>query len=55
MAVFLKVHADVVVEDEEVRMVVAEWRGVAEEETRRVERLSEFCGGLVGYLRAARV
>lgn len=55
MAVFLRMHADVVVEDEELRDAVGEWRDVLLVERERVEGLSEFCNGMVGYLRAARV
>lgn len=55
MAVFLKVHADVLGVDEELRDAVREWQVVAKEEKKRVELLSEYCNGMVGYLRAARV
>ena len=55
MAVFLKMHADVVVEDEELRNAVREWQESVRSERERVERLSEYCNGMVGYLRAARV
>lgn len=55
MAVFLKVHADVVGEDEDLRQAVSEWQSAARSEKERVEMLSEYCNGMVGYLRAARV
>ncbi|KAK4619662.1 U3 small nucleolar RNA-associated protein 21 [Fulvia fulva] len=55
MAVFLKVHGDVVVGDEEVRGAVQEYRDALEVEKRRVQKLSGYVSGLVGYLRAARV
>jgi len=32
-----------------------EWRDALEEEERRVGRLAGYVGGVVGYLRAARV
>ncbi|GAB7350580.1 hypothetical protein MBLNU459_g1155t2 [Dothideomycetes sp. NU459] len=55
MSVFLRVHADVVVEDEQLRNVVGQWRHRVGEEKERVEALSGYCGGMIGYLRAARV
>ena len=55
MAVFLKVHSDVVIEDTELRMSVKEWRDRVVEEKERVEMLAQYCGGMVGFLRAARV
>ena len=55
MAVFLKMHADVVIEDEELKETVREWQESVGREKERVERLSEYCNGMVGYLRAARV
>lgn len=55
MSVFLKVHADVVVEDEELREAVAEWRDCCASEKERVEGLAGYCGGMIGFLRAARV
>ncbi|KAL1311321.1 hypothetical protein AAFC00_001499 [Neodothiora populina] len=55
MAVFLKVHADVIGEDEDLRDAVEEWQGAARAEKERVETLSEYCNGMIGYLRAARV
>ena len=55
MAVFLRLHGDIVVEDEGLRRAVVEWRDALEEEERRVGRLAGYVGGVVGYLRAARV
>ncbi|KAG9948375.1 U3 small nucleolar RNA-associated protein, partial [Aureobasidium melanogenum] len=55
MAVFLKVHSDVVIEDSELRDSVKEWRDRVVEEKERVEILAQYCGGMVGFLRAARV
>ncbi|KAG9932695.1 U3 small nucleolar RNA-associated protein, partial [Aureobasidium melanogenum] len=55
MAVFLKVHSDVVIEDSELRESVKEWRDRVVEEKERVEMLAQYCGGMVGFLRAARV
>lgn len=55
MAVFLKVHGDVVVGDRDVRAAIEEYRDALVEEKKRVKRLAEYCSGMVGYLRAARV
>lgn len=55
MSVFLRLHADVVVADDDLRGVVQEWRDAAQGEKERVQSLAEYCGGLVGYLRAGRV
>ena len=55
MAVFLRVHGDTVVADGQVRAVVEEWRDALAREKERVGRVAGYCGGVVGYLRAARV
>lgn len=55
MAVFLRCHGDVVVSDEGLRMEVEGWQGAVRRERERVGRLSGYAGGMVGWLRAARV
>nr|POF13275.1 u3 small nucleolar rna-associated protein 21 like [Quercus suber] len=55
MAVFLRLHGDVVTEDPSLGSAVAEWRDVMVEEKKRVGRLARYGEGVVGYLRAARV
>jgi U3 small nucleolar RNA-associated protein 21 len=55
MAVFLRIHGDVVLSDERLRQAVDEWSAALEQEKMRVQRLASYCNGLVGYLRAARV
>ena len=55
VSVFLRLHGDLVVEVDELREVVGEWRDALEGETRRVARLGGYCAGVVGWLRAARV
>ncbi|CAK1360539.1 unnamed protein product [Cercospora beticola] len=55
MAVWLRVHGDLVTQDEEVRGVVREYKEVLESERKRVEKLVGFVGGMVGWVRAARV
>lgn len=55
MAVFLRIHSDVVLSDDRLRQAVDEWSVALEQEKKRVQRLASYCNGLVGYLRAARV
>ncbi|KAF2487946.1 Utp21 specific WD40 associated putative domain-containing protein [Neohortaea acidophila] len=55
MAVFLRVHGDIVLGSEALRDAVAEWSRALQAERRRVQRLADYCSGLVGYMRAARV
>jgi U3 small nucleolar RNA-associated protein 21 len=55
MAVFLRIHGDIVFTDDRLRQAVDEWSAALHEEKKRVQRLSTYCNGLVGYLRAARV
>ncbi|CAK3915396.1 U3 small nucleolar RNA-associated 21 [Lecanosticta acicola] len=55
MAVFLRVHGDVVITDEDVREAVEQYRDALETEKRRIQKLGGMVNGLVGYLRAARI
>ncbi|KAK4977325.1 rRNA-processing protein utp21 [Elasticomyces elasticus] len=55
MAVFLRLHADVAVEDDELREAIEEWKGALEMEKGRLVGLAEYCGGVVAFMRAARV
>lgn len=55
MAVFLRLHGDVVGEDPALRQAVQDWRDVMVEEKRRLARLARYGEGVVGYVRAARV
>jgi U3 small nucleolar RNA-associated protein 21 len=55
MAVFLRIHGDVVLTDDRLWRAVEEWSVALQEEKRRVQRLASYCNGVVGYLRAARV
>lgn len=55
MAVFLRIHGDFAFNIEELGEAVEAWRLATEEEKKRVQRLADYCGGVVGYLRAARV
>ncbi len=54
MAVFLRVHGDVVVQDERLVAVLREWRGAQEKEAGRLRELVGFCSGVVGFLRSPR-
>ncbi|KAK0308230.1 rRNA-processing protein utp21 [Friedmanniomyces endolithicus] len=55
MAVLLRLHGDLVVNDDALRSAVGEWREALDGESKRVARLGAYCSGVVGYLRAARV
>lgn len=55
MAVFLRVHGDFVGGEEGLREEVERWRGALERERERVGGLAGFAGGMVGWLRAAKV
>lgn len=55
MAVFLRCHGDIVASDEGLRDAVREWQEGLAREKERVVKLSGYAGGLVGWLRAARV
>ena len=55
MAVILKSHGEFVAEAEDVREAVVRWNEVNEEESRRLDGLVGFVGGVVGgWLRSAR-
>ena len=55
MAVILKSHAEFVAEVEEVRKALVQWSEVNEEESRRLDGMVGFVGGVVGgWLRSAR-
>ncbi|KAK5718475.1 rRNA-processing protein utp21 [Elasticomyces elasticus] len=55
MAVLLRLHGDLVVNNDALRHAVGEWRDALGEESRRVATLGSYCSGVVGYLKAARV
>ena len=55
MAVILKSHAEFVAEVEEVRKAVIQWSAVNGEESKRLDGMVGFVGGVVGgWLRSAR-
>jgi len=55
MAVFLRIHGEIVVNVDELRTAVQEWQRALDDEEKRVQRLAGYCSGVIGYLRAARV
>jgi len=55
MAVFLKIHSDAVAFNDDLREAVERWSAALRQERRRLQRLTDYCSGLAGYLRAARV
>lgn len=54
MAVFLRLHFDVVTEHEGVLAALGEWREEQEKESGRLDALVGYCGGVVGFLRSPR-
>lgn len=55
MTVFLRVHGDIARNDAKLREAIRDWSAASTKESKRVQQLAEYCGGLVNYLRAARV
>ena len=55
MAVFLRVHGDVIVAgDVGLKAALNEWRAIQEQERARLNALIGFCGGVVDFLRSGR-
>ena len=55
MAVFLKIHGETVCDDSMLVEALQAWRLEQAEEGRRLGELVGYCGGVVGFLRSARV
>lgn len=55
MAVFLRIHGEVLSMSEELVEALAMWRVELEKENRRLGDLVGYCSGIVGFLRSARV
>lgn len=55
MAVFLRIHGESVAGDIALREALGVWRKEQTEEGRRLGELVGYCGGVVGFLRSARV
>lgn len=54
MTVFLRLHFDVVMEDERLRGALRAWKAHEEREKERLDNLVGYCGGVVGFLRSPR-
>ena len=55
MSVFLRLHGDSVSGDAELLEALRKWRAEQGQESRRLGELVGYCGGVVGFLRSARV
>jgi U3 small nucleolar RNA-associated protein 21 len=55
MAVFLRLHHDLVAADPALLHALAEWREHQTRERDRLDGLVGYCGGVVGFLRSPRV
>lgn len=54
MTVYLRLHADAVMQSRVLLGALAEWKGLQEEEARRMDALVGYCSGVVGFLRSPR-
>ena len=55
MAVFLRIHGEVVAHDAELVRALERWRGEQIEESERLNGLIGYCSGVLGFFRSARV
>ena len=55
MSVFLRLHGESVSGDAELLEALRKWRAEQGQESRRLGELVGYCGGVVGFLRSARV
>lgn len=55
MAVFLRIHGEVVMQDESLVEALKEWRAEQEVEGKRLNNLVGYCAGVVGFLRSGRI
>ncbi|KAI9881631.1 MAG: hypothetical protein M1830_000196 [Pleopsidium flavum] len=55
MAVFLRIHGEMVTQDESLVEALKEWRAEQETEAKRLNGLVGYCAGVVGFLRSARI
>jgi len=55
MAVFLRIHGEVVMQDESLVEALKEWRAEQEVEAKRLNSLVGYCAGVVGFLRSGRI
>jgi U3 small nucleolar RNA-associated protein 21 len=54
MTVFLRMHFDVVMEDDTLVETLEEWKSYQEKECSRLDGLVGYCSGVVGFLRNPR-
>jgi U3 small nucleolar RNA-associated protein 21 len=54
MSCFLRMHGDVVQEDEELQVALVEWRRASKGAEQSLEDLGGYCKGIVEFLRSAR-
>ncbi|KAB5535229.1 WD domain-containing protein [Coniochaeta sp. 2T2.1] len=54
MTVFLRLHFDIVMENEDVLAELRAWKTHQERERDRLDNLVGYCGGVVGFLRSPR-
>ncbi|KAK7928003.1 U3 small nucleolar RNA-associated protein 21-like protein [Apiospora marii] len=54
MTVFLKLHFDMVMENEKLMAELREWKRHQAQECDRIDNLVGYCGGVVGFLRSPR-
>ncbi|KAI0387811.1 WD domain-containing protein [Hypomontagnella monticulosa] len=54
MAVFLRLHFDMILESDTLMSALAEWKKHQAEECNRLDNLVSYCGGVVSFLRSPR-
>ncbi|KAK3324298.1 Utp21 specific WD40 associated putative domain-containing protein [Cercophora scortea] len=54
MAVFLRLHFDLIIENESLLKTLHDWKDQQEKERDRLDDLVGYCGGVVGFLRSPR-
>lgn len=54
MTVFLRLHFDVIMENETLLKELGKWKEQQEREKKRLDDLVGYCGGVVGFLRSPR-
>ncbi|KAL2761170.1 hypothetical protein ACRALDRAFT_1059169 [Sodiomyces alcalophilus JCM 7366] len=54
MAVFLRLHSDVIMGSEGLLRALRKWKYFQERESERLDNLIGYCGGVIGFLRSPR-
>ena len=52
MAVFLRLHGELVAQDEALTAALQEWRDEQQAEAKRIGSLMGYCSGVVAFLRS---